>query len=237
MNCGRKTILDRLEEAETVYQQVTKRKLEIPDILVQRYDLGFLRGDQAEMELQVAQGLGKAVSMSEHEANALAYSGRLQQAMRMSRQGIDLAKKRARLERAAVFEARAAVREAFFGNAPEARQGAMAALEVSKNKELQSVGALALALSGESSRSRTIANDLEKRFPEDTEVRFSVLPELRGLLALNRGEPRKAIEALQVAVPYELGVPFSFYGALYPIYVRGLSYLAVHQGVEAAAEF
>jgi len=189
------------------------------------------------MERQVAQGLGKAVSMSEHEANALAYSGRLQQAMGMSRQGIDLARKRARLERAAVFEARAAVREAFFGNAPEARQGAMAALEVSKNKELQSVGALALALSGESSRSETIANDLEKRFPEDTEVRFSVLPELRGLLALNRGEPRKAIEALQVAVPYELGVPFSFYGALYPIYVRGLSYLAVHQGVEAAAEF
>jgi tetratricopeptide (TPR) repeat protein len=234
--------LDRLDEAETVYQEVTKRKLEIPDILVNRYDLAFLRRDQSEMERQVSLGLGKAVSMSEHEANALAYFGHLQQAKMMSRQGIDMAKKRGRLERAAVFEGRAAVREAFFGNAPEARRGAMAALGVSKNKELQSVGALALALSGESSRSQTIANDLEKRFPEDTEIRFSVLPELRALLALNpadpsQGKPANAIEALQVALPDELGVPFSFYGALYPVYVRGLSYLAAHQGTEAAVEF
>jgi hypothetical protein len=60
-------------------------------------------------------------------------------------------------------------------------------------------------------------------------------------LALNRSEPLKAIELLQVATPYELGTPRStihgFYGALYPVYVRGLSYLAAHQGTEAAAQF
>lgn len=229
--------LDRLGEAETIYLDATKRKMEIPDLLAQRYDLAFLRGDHAEMERQVALGLGKAVSMSEHEANALAYSGHLEQARSTSRQGVDLAKQRARVERAAVFEARAAVREAFFGNAPKAREGAIAALELSKNREVQSGAALALALSGESSRSQTLANDLEKRFPENTEVRFSNLPELRALLALNRGEPAKAIEALQVAVPYELGMPFSFDGALYPVYIRGEAYLAVHQGAAAATEF
>ncbi len=96
---------------------------------------------------------------------------------------------------------------------------------------------MALALSGETSRSQTLANDLEKRFPENTEVRFSNLPELRALLALNHGEPAKAIEALQVAVPYELGMPFSFYGALYPVYIRGEAYLSAHQGAAAATEF
>jgi hypothetical protein len=30
---------------------------------------------------------------------------------------------------------------------------------------------------------------------------------------------------------------FGFFGALYPIYVRGQAYLAVHQGANAAAEF
>ncbi len=73
-------------------------------------------------------------------------------------------------------------------------------------------------------RSQTLADDLEKRFPEDTSVRFSYLPALRALLALNHGEPPKAIELLQVAVPYELGAPrswFGFFGALYPVYVRG----------------
>jgi hypothetical protein len=44
-----------------------------------------------------------------------------------------------------------------------------------------------------------------------------------------------------MAAPYELGTPRSsmhaFFGALYPVYVRGLAYAANHQGVAAAAEF
>jgi hypothetical protein len=101
--------------------------------------------------------------------------------------------------------------------------------------------AVALAIAGDSGRSQTIAADLERRFPEDTAVQFSYLPVLRALLALNHGEPAKAIELLQITVPYELGAPpsafFGFFGPLYPVYVRGEAYLAAHQGPEAAAEF
>ena len=57
---------------------------------------------------------------------------------------------------------------------------------------------------GDSSRSQALAKDLERRFPEDTSVRFNYLPTLRALFALNHGEPSKAIELLQVAVPHEL---------------------------------
>ena len=60
-----------------------------------------------------------------------------------------------------------------------------------------------------------------RRFPEDTSVRFSYLPTLRARLALNCDDPAKAIELLQVAVPYELGLPRSSihanFGALYPV--------------------
>jgi hypothetical protein len=66
------------------------------------------------------------------------------------------------------------------------------------------------------------------------------VPSIRALLALNHGEPAKAMELLQIAIPYELGIPRSihgFFGALYPTYVRGLGYLAAHQGTEAAMEF
>ena len=101
--------------------------------------------------------------------------------------------------------------------------------------------ALALALSGDSARAQQLANDLEQRFPEDTSVRFSYLPTVRAQLALNHGDPAKAIELLQVAVQYELSVTRSSihanFGALYPVYVRGEAYLAAHQGVEGAAEF
>jgi hypothetical protein len=90
-------------------------------------------------------------------------------------------------------------------------------------------------------RSETLANGLEIRFPEDTAVQFSYLPVIRACLALNRGNPSKAIEQLQTAVPHELGVPPSamsgLFGALYPIYMRGEAYLAEHRGAEAAAQF
>jgi tetratricopeptide (TPR) repeat protein len=99
--------------------------------------------------------------------------------------------------------------------------------------------AFALALAGDFSESQKLAKDLETRFPEDTAVRFSYAPALHALLALNHREPAKAIELLQIAVPYELGAPTSIgsFGALYPVYVRGEAYLAAHQGAEAAAEF
>ena len=84
-------------------------------------------------------------------------------------------------------------------------------------------------------------DDLERRFPDDTEVRFSYAPAVRGLLALHHGDPAKAIELLQVNIPYDLGTPtssfYGFYGILYPVYVRGEAYLALHQGAQAAAEF
>jgi predicted Zn-dependent protease len=101
--------------------------------------------------------------------------------------------------------------------------------------------AFALALTGDSDRSETLANDLERRFPEDTAVQFSYLPTLRARLALNRGDASSAVEVLQTAVPQELGAPRSgiqaLFGALYPVYMRGEAYLLAHSGAEAAAEF
>jgi tetratricopeptide (TPR) repeat protein len=159
----------------------------------------------------------------------------------MSQHAANLAQQSSHQERAALFVTGATLWEAMFGNASEARRSATAALELARDREVEYGAAFALALSGDSSRSQLMANDLEKQFPEDTSVRFSYLPSLRGLLALNRGEPAKAIELLQVAAPNELAEPRSsiqgFFGALYPIYVRGEAYLAARQGGKAAVEF
>jgi serine/threonine protein kinase/tetratricopeptide (TPR) repeat protein len=236
--------LNRLREAENTLQRASERKLEIPDFLGIRYDIAFLRGDKAGMEREAALSQAKSGAtdlIADKEAFVLAYSGHLQEARSMSRRAVDLAQQSAQRERAALFETPAALWEAFFGNVPEARRSAIAALELSKDREVEYGSAFALALAGDSPRAQTLADDLEKRFGEDTSVRFAYIPEIRALLAMNRGEPAKAIELLQIAIPYELGVPRSsihgFFGALYPIYVRGNAYLAAHQGAEAAAEF
>jgi eukaryotic-like serine/threonine-protein kinase len=76
---------------------------------------------------------------------------------------------------------------------------------------------------------------LDKKFPEDTVVRFNYLPTLHAQLALSRNDASRAIEVLQAATPYELGDVGN--RSLYPVYVRGEAYLASHQGDEAAVEF
>ena len=109
------------------------------------------------------------------------------------------------------------------------------------DRDVEYGAAFALALSGESSRSRALAKDLEARFPEDTAVNVFYLPAIRALLELSGGEPSKAIDLLQVSRPYDRGVPPSiapaFIGPFYTVYVRGLAYLAARQGPEAAGEF
>jgi tetratricopeptide (TPR) repeat protein len=236
--------LGQLREAENTLQRAFDRKLEVPDLLVDRYDLAFLKGDQAGMERIAALGRGKSGSedwLSDQEALVLAYSGRLQEARRRSQRASDLTQQSAQPERAALWKTGTALWEALFGMGSGATRSAMAALELSKGREVEYGAALALALSGDSSRSQTLARNLETRFPEDTAVRFSYLPALRALLALNDRQPAKAIDALQIAAPYELGTPpsafFGFFGALYPVYVRGLAYLAEYRGAEAATEF
>jgi eukaryotic-like serine/threonine-protein kinase len=236
--------LQRLGEAEGALQRATGRGLEIDEFLMLAYDIAFLRNDPAAMERVSARARGRFGPeswISNKEAFALAYQGCLQQARSMSRRAVAEAQQGKQGERAGLWEAGAAVREALFGNAFEARKRVTAALGLSTDREVEYGSAFTLALAGDSRRSQEIADDLAKRFPDDTSVRFSYLPVLRARLALNHREPAKAIEVLQTAAANELGAPRSMihalFGALYPIYVRGEAYIALHQGAKAAAEF
>jgi tetratricopeptide (TPR) repeat protein len=140
-------------------------------------------------------------------------------------------------ERAGLWEAGAAVREALYGNAAEARHRAEGALKLSRNREVEYGAAFALARSGDLAQAEALADDIQKRFPEDTSARFSYLPTLRAIFALQRGGVAKAIEELQSAIPYQTGTPRLLIGAMYPVYVRGQAFLAEGRGTEAAKEF
>jgi eukaryotic-like serine/threonine-protein kinase len=231
--------LNRVEEAENVLRRAAARGLETDELIMLQHDIAFLKGDQAAMKQAVTRGRersGGDTWISNREAFALAHSGQLQKATVLSQRAVDQARQEAQPERAGLWEAGASLREAFFGEEPQARKRAIAALEYSNNRAVEFGAALALAISGDSGRAQTLADDLEKRFPEDSLVRLSDLPVLRARIALNQGFPDKAIELLQVAVPYELGARLDI-GALYPVYVRGEAHLAAHRGAEAAVEF
>jgi len=239
--------MERTDEAEKTLQRASERKLEIPDFFVLRYMIAFLKGDKVGMEHEVAlarERPGTDDWMSNSEGFVLAYSGHLQAARKMSQMSADLARKTERRDTEALYDADAAVREALFGNVSAARQRAADALELSKSRDVTYGAGFALALAGDSSRSQALTEDLSKRLPEDTRVQFTYAPTLRALLALNHSQPSKAVEVLQTTIPYDLGRPsiggsefLLGVGNLYPAYVRGLAYLAAHQGAEAAGEF
>ncbi|MCU1292778.1 MAG: serine/threonine protein kinase, partial [Bryobacterales bacterium] len=220
------------------------RNLNIPELLLLRYHIAFLEGDKAGMNRQATQAKGKSGAedwMSHSEALVLARSGQLALARRMSRRAEDVARQAGQQERAATYETGVAVWDALFGNAPAARRSAVAALKLSRGRDVEYGAAFALAVAGDSAQPEALANDLERRFPEDTSVTFTYLPTLRATFALNSRAPAQAIEFLQPVAPYELATPgiafFGFYGGLYPAYIRGEIYLASHQGAKAAAEF
>src|SRR5215467_1442996 len=119
--------------------------------------------------------------MAHAEALALARSGRLQAARRLSNRAVDLVLQEGNYELVSTYRAARAVWEAICGNAAEGKRGAVAALELSKGRDVQYAAAMALALSRDSSGSGALARNLDNRFPEDTFVRFTYRPLLHGL--------------------------------------------------------
>ena len=236
--------LNHIEEAERTLRQASERNLEISDSLMSRFQLAFIKGDQTAMNGISTAALKESSvedAIVDQEAFAEAYVGHMQEAVRKSEHAVNLAQQSSEPDRAAMYEAGAALRAAFFGEAVAATESAGAALRLSRSRDAEYGAAFALALAGDQSQAATLAGDLERRFPEDSAVRFNYAPTLRALLALKHGDPSRAVDLLQVSIPYELGEPpssfFGFYGALYPIYVRGEAYLALNRGPEAAGEF
>jgi tetratricopeptide (TPR) repeat protein len=236
--------LGRLQEAEEILRIGAERNMETPESVVLKYNLAYLQGDGAGMERAGALALRKAIAgdgFVYNQASVLASSGRLREALSMALRAEELAKQAAHPESAALFQIGSALWQAFDGDLHSARKGAIAALQLSRDREALYGAALALAVSGDTVRARIITDELQKRFPEDTSVLFSYLPTLHAALALSQGDPSKALQALEIATPYELGTHRSSihgnFGALYPVYLRGQAYLAAHRGDEAAAEF
>lgn len=226
--------LGRLEEAQATIAEAHAKKLDTPNLHLLVYLLAFVENDTAGSAQEIAWSRGSPGIEDvflDVEADTSTYSGQLTRSRELSRAAVASALHAKQKETAANHEAAAALREAFLGNIAEARQRATAALALSSGRDVQYPAALALALSGDSTRAQTLANELKQRYPGDTIVQFMDLPTLRAQLALNRNDSARAIEELQSAAPYELG------NGMQAIYLRGEAYLSARDGSKAVAEF
>jgi eukaryotic-like serine/threonine-protein kinase len=234
--------LGRFADAENTAKETRAKNLDSATLRLYEYELAFFQNDTAKMAQLVAAAAGKPDEEStllQFAAGTAAYFGQLAKARELSARAVASAESAGEKDPAAMFETEAAVSEALLGNTAEARQHAEHALALSNSRDAESVAALALAFAGDSARAQTIATDIAKRFPEDTLAQFNYLPAIEAQLALNRRDAAGAIETLQPALPYELGVAggTNFTTNLFPVFVRGQAYLAAKRGAQAAAEF
>ena len=234
----------RLDEAKATAQEAQARNLDTPIIHLSLYQIAFLQHDATGMEHEPAALMGKPGyedTVLYNESDAAAYGGQLAKARELTHQAVDSAQRADEKETAADYQAESAVREALAGNLAVARQQAQAAMTLSPGKDVVAISAIAMALAGDSAQPTRMADDLAKRFPEDTVVQSSYLPMIRAAIVLGDNaskEADKAIAALAATSSYELGnyvQTMNF--ALYPVYLRGEAYLAGKQGPAAAAEF
>jgi eukaryotic-like serine/threonine-protein kinase len=233
--------LNRLGEAGSAGREAISKNFDSAALRIYLYDLAFLKSDPLGMAEQVSWATGKPGKESVMlglEAATAAYAGKLRKARDFSRQAASSARNAGDKEMTADSEAAAALWEALYGNAVQAKQHVADSFAILSGRDNQYVAAMALALVGDSVRAKNLADDLDKRFPDDTVVRFNYLPTLRGQLALAVNSA-KAVEILAAALPYELGIPGTntLRINLYPVFVRGEALLASHQGPAAAAEF
>jgi len=143
-------------------------------------------------------------------------------------------------ENGAIWQAIGAVRQAAYGNPAQARQFAAEALKLAPTSQSVEVEAgLAFAMAGDTVRANSLAQDLDKRFPLDTQVQSLWLPAIRAQLSLNQKKPVDALTTLQAASAIELGQIDSVanLSCLYHVYERGQAYLATGQDRAATVEF
>jgi tetratricopeptide (TPR) repeat protein len=197
--------------------------------------LAFLKGDETQMAQLTSPVSGKPGDedvMLVAQADTEAWYGRLKNARELIRRAIDSAERNDAKETAAVYQAAAALYEVDLGNWQQGRADANAAMKLAPNRNVQQMGALVLARTGDTAAAEKLADKLDKTFPLDTLVQRNWLPVIRAAIALQRKDANRAVEFLQAANEIELGD-----NRLLPAYLRGDAYLMLHDGKHAEAEF
>ena len=236
--------LQRPEEARAAMREAQNHKLDDYPIHLELYVFGFLAGDSSAM----AEQLKWFAAHPEYDqfglslgADSEAYAGHLQKARQLTKQSVDAAVRTDSKESGGIWWGNAALREAAFGNVSEARQAADAALKLYPDSQgVQVQAALAYAMSGDVQRAQAMADELNQRYPLDTQMQALWLPAIRAQLALNRKDAAQAVDDLQSAYPpIEYGTTGfgNNLSCLYPTYIHGQAYLATGDGPAAAAEF
>jgi serine/threonine protein kinase/tetratricopeptide (TPR) repeat protein len=234
------TYAGRFPDALAALDDAQRRGFDSPRFYFLRSLLAFLRQDERSMQEALkwaADHLGDAEGAYVVHGQALAsgYHGHFHELARYSALALSATRSAKNSHAAAVFMSERVQEEAEVGHTAEAKRLAASAMTTT-DRDLRLLLALALARTGDINTARRIALEEDREAHSDTDVQFYSLPAVRAAIELQQNHPRQAIEALRPALDYELAIPEGI-NDMYPSYLRGLAYLQLHRGGQAAAEF
>ncbi len=210
--------LDRLDEAGKVAERARMQGINGARIHQRFLEMAYVEDDQAAVSREIQWYAGKpeeylSLGLQAAHLNVL---GRRRESSQLYKRAAETALRPGLRNVAADFEEADARADALSGNCePVSRLGRPA---------------LALALCGDASKAEKLAAETSQLFPNGTLWNTVQLPGIRAAIELHRGQPARAVELLASASPYERAYPEA-------VYLRGLAYLRLRKGVEAAAEF
>jgi tetratricopeptide (TPR) repeat protein len=224
--------LNRLDEASTLARQGLERFPNDSELVGTLYTVAFLQGDVAAMERHAAAGRGGAApaSMLSLETETAAYLGKLRQARELNRQAIEIFLRGGRKGAASREASLMAMVDAGFGNLAQAREEALRALAIARQRFALMWAGIVLSQTGDLAQAQQAMHELAGGLPQDANPNLTSVPSIAALIELQRGNPAKAVELLKPAAAYEL--------FFIPIpYARGVAYLRLRNGAAAAVEF
>jgi serine/threonine protein kinase/Tfp pilus assembly protein PilF len=237
--------LDRYAEVKEICRQAFEKKFDGDSFHRFLYIVAFIEIDTTAIAEHLAWFSGRTDEYLAFnlQTGAAAFQGRRHRAQDSARRAIDLASRSDAKEVAAQYAAEQALRIVFWNSGtglPSADDSQLKALlKTQTNNALKlersnltlSLAALALALAGQTTEAKSLAQELSKERPKDTLINELWLPTIRAAIELQNGRAKKAIKELEIAERFERSAEF------YPQYIRGLAYLKLNKTKQSVAEF
>jgi serine/threonine protein kinase/tetratricopeptide (TPR) repeat protein len=224
--------LNRFDEAEQIYRQAFANNLDAPEYHMYLYWNAYRRSDATGMQQQLdwAQASSFPYWSFALQAQSAALAGQWRKSRELSNRVIEMQEARGMKGLVAWTASHWALSGAAFGDCQNAKQKAAQALQNSQDATF-SGSLMVFALCGDAAQAEAHGKRFATQYPNDTRLNGIWLPGTRAALELQRGQPAKALELLAPVARYEAAADFE------PQYLRGVCYLRLGKGAEAATEF
>ncbi|MFN7980974.1 MAG: protein kinase [Vicinamibacterales bacterium] len=227
--------LGRYSEAASTLADAERAHISSFSFRRMAYLLAFIRGDEAEMAkmLDGTVGVGQTNAAYGWQAHALASRGKLQAAHEQFQLGMRMAMQNGFQEVAGQLLIEDGDVHALVGDCNQAKTDLSAGLRLTKDNYSLERASRVLILCGESAEGARLIRDLRERFPEATLTTRVSIPLADATDALERNDPRRALQVLEQVKPYDRASRTAFWSE----FLRGQAFMRAKEPANAVAEF